>query len=145
MNSLYPSLRYTTRSSSLRRLTSITIRSASSKSFATPPSPPRLSKDEQEIFENLQKQSTGAFSTPKSAEPTTTTTNTASTDGQKLEAQIKAKGEGEELHPHIRRGAKPEFEGDVNPKTGEVGGPKNEPQRWGTQGDYSYNGRVTDF
>jgi hypothetical protein len=48
----------------------------------------------------------------------------------------------------MRRGAPPEFEGDVNPKTGEVGGPKNEPLRWGsdaTRGDWSYNGRVTDF
>jgi hypothetical protein len=45
----------------------------------------------------------------------------------------------------IRKGAPPEFEGDKNPKTGEVGGPKNEPLRWGAAGDYSYNGRVTDF
>ena len=58
-------------------------------------------------------------------------------------ARIDARGEGEELHPNIRRGAKPEFEGDVNPKTGEVGGPKNEPLRWA--GDWSYNGRATDF
>ena len=36
----------------------------------------------------------------------------------------------------------------VNPVTGEVGGPKNEPLRWGStgeRGDWSYNGRVTDF
>jgi hypothetical protein len=57
-------------------------------------------------------------------------------------AQIR---EGEDLHPNMRRGAPPEFEGDVNPKTGEVGGPKNEPLRWGYGGDWSYNGRVTDF
>jgi hypothetical protein len=43
------------------------------------------------------------------------------------------------------RGAKPEFEGDTNPRTGEVGGPKNEPLRWGSGGDWSYNGRATDF
>ena len=36
----------------------------------------------------------------------------------------------------------PEFEGDVNPKTGEIGGPKQDPLR---HGDYSFNGRVTDF
>jgi hypothetical protein len=36
----------------------------------------------------------------------------------------------------------PEFEGDVNPKTGERGGPKQDPLR---HGDYSFNGRVTDF
>ncbi|SPQ27065.1 a079654b-94b9-4b81-b518-38e48885ac90 [Thermothielavioides terrestris] len=45
----------------------------------------------------------------------------------------------------IRRGAPPEFEGDRNPRTGEVGGPKNEPLRWGSTGDWSFNGRVTDF
>jgi hypothetical protein len=65
-----------------------------------------------------------------------------------VNARVQATGEGEELHPDIRRGAKPEFEGDVNPVTGEVGGPKNEPLRWGStgeRGDWSYNGRVTDF
>lgn len=45
----------------------------------------------------------------------------------------------------VWRGAAPEFDGDRNPKTGEVGGPKNEPLRWGSAGDWSYNGRVTDF
>ncbi|KAK4247428.1 hypothetical protein C7999DRAFT_32096 [Corynascus novoguineensis] len=45
----------------------------------------------------------------------------------------------------IRQGAPPEFDGDKNPKTGEVGGPKNEPLRWGGQSDCSFNGRVTDF
>lgn len=60
-------------------------------------------------------------------------------------ARLAAKGDGEELHPNVRRGAKPEFEGDTNPQTGEVGGPKNEPLRWGVAGDWSYNGRVTDF
>jgi hypothetical protein len=62
-----------------------------------------------------------------------------------VNATVRAEGDGEELHPDIRRGAKPEFEGDRNPKTGEVGGPKNEPLRWGDGGDWSYNGRVTDF
>ncbi|CAK7206530.1 hypothetical protein SEUCBS139899_009326 [Sporothrix eucalyptigena] len=45
----------------------------------------------------------------------------------------------------VWRGAPPEFDGDRNPKTGEVGGPKNEPLRWGSSGDWSFNGRVTDF
>ena len=58
---------------------------------------------------------------------------------------IEARGKGEELHPNVRRGARPEFDGDVNPKTGEVGGPKNEPLRWGAAGEWSYNGRTTDF
>jgi len=58
---------------------------------------------------------------------------------------IEARGKGEELHPNVRRGATPEFEGDVNPKTKEVGGPKNEPLRWGAAGEWTYNGRATDF
>jgi hypothetical protein len=62
----------------------------------------------------------------------------------RVEDVVKIK-EGEEFHPNLRRGAPPEFEGDVNPKTGEVGGPKNDPLRWGERGDWSFNGRVTDF
>jgi len=61
------------------------------------------------------------------------------------DAKVRATGEGEELHPNVRRGALPEFEGERNPKTGETGGPKNEPLRWGGGVDWSYNGRVTDF
>lgn len=64
---------------------------------------------------------------------------------QDVDAKIQASGTGEELHPDVRRGAQPEFEGEKNPKTGEVGGPKNEPLRWGSEADWSYNGRVTDF
>lgn len=138
--------------------------------FATGPAPPRLPPKEQEEFERLQRSSTGAFSTPKPevvVNPTTyTSTSTsrskpqiyqspATTTKEKedielaaVNARVAATGKGEELHPDIRRGAKPEFEGEVNPKTGEIGGPKNEPLRWGStgeRGDWSYNGRVTDF
>ena len=127
--------------------------------FATGPAPPRLPPKEQEEFERLQKSSTGAFSTPKS-HTTPTAAATSSTrpqvnqspayraEADQINATVDATGKGEELHPDIRRGAKPEFEGDRNPKTGEVGGPKNEPLRWGStgdRGDWSYNGRVTDF
>ena len=138
-------------------------------SWSSGPAPPRLPKEDQALFETLQKQSTGAFSSPKpTQEPersvveeadraslAATATATASGINQSPHADaelgVKAKvqtGDGEELHPNIRRGAKPEFEGEVNPKTGEVGGPKNEPLRWGStenSGDWSYNGRVTDF
>ncbi|KAF1852008.1 DUF1674-domain-containing protein [Cucurbitaria berberidis CBS 394.84] len=148
--------------------------------FGSGPAPPRLPKEEQEIFEKLQRQSTGAFSTPREdAAPTTTEFKSStrmqinqspdSAPGQSSTQQLPQSGrmqinqspdsspetirfengkqirKGEDLHPNIRRGAPPEFEGDVNPKTGEVGGPKNEPLRWGGQGDWSYNGRVTDF
>lgn len=130
--------------------------------FGGGPAPPRLPKEEQELFERLQAQSTGAFSTPRSkVEPSLAQSasheirarinqspgsqSAAAGDAQvTLDGNAKIK-EGEELHPNMRRGAPPEFEGDVNPKTGEVGGPKNEPLRWGHGGDWSYNGRVTDF
>lgn len=127
-------------------------------SWSPSPAPPRLPKDEQERFEKLQQQSTGAFSQPQTntsatdpAPPTSTQrpqiNQSPASDSTEdtLNARVDAKGDGEELHPHIRRGAKPEFEGETNPKTGEVGGPKNEPLRWGHGGDWSYNGRVTDF
>lgn len=138
--------------------------------FATGPAPPRLPKEDQEIYERLQRSSTGAFSTPKPS-VVINQSPASSSDGlpksrpvinqsphieeeaditteQKLEninAKVQAKGDGEELHPDVRRGVAPEFEGERNPKTGEVGGPKNEPLRWGGGVDWSYNGRVTDF
>ncbi|KAL4893103.1 hypothetical protein BDV59DRAFT_178459 [Aspergillus ambiguus] len=102
--------------------------------FRSGPSPPRLPKEEQEIFEDLQRKSTGAFSTPQVNQ---------SPDSDSPE--VKATGKGEELHPDLRHGARPEFEGEQNPQTGEIGGPKNEPLRWGSEGDWSYGGRVTDF
>jgi len=38
-----------------------------------------------------------------------------------------------------------EFDGDVNPITGERGGPRREPVgRW-AEGDWSFKGRVSDF
>ena len=46
------------------------------------------------------------------------------------------------LHPDAREPPKAEFEGDVNPVTGERGGPKQEPLR---HGDWSFGGRATDF
>jgi hypothetical protein len=140
--------------------------------FDRGPAPPRLGKEDQELFEKLQKQSTGAFSQPKPAasstpspSTSTTTTNVSSTAtaqsnsatsfspsdirariNQSPASQPETTAEGGVAnHPHMRRGAPPEFEGDINPKTGEVGGPKNEPLRWGEKGDWSFNGRVTDF
>jgi hypothetical protein len=88
------------------------------------PSPPRLPKEEQEEFERLQAESTGAF-------------QTSNTVNEK-EIEISEN----ELHPDVRRGAKPEFEGDKNPVTGEIGGPKNDPLR---HREWTYNGRATDF
>ena len=133
-------------------------------SWSPSPAPPRLPKGEQEVFEQLQRHSTGAFSTPRSPPQvnqspdssltSSSTQQNAVVSGLKasskqedtLQQPIRAKVQlGEELHPNVRRGAPPEFEGDKNPKTGEVGGPKNDPLKWGGSVDWSYNGRVSDF
>jgi Protein of unknown function (DUF1674) len=50
-------------------------------------------------------------------------------------------------HPDAPIPLKAEFDGDINPSTGERGGPKREPvQRWvEEEGDWSFKGRVSDF
>ena len=138
---------------STRRFLSSTSALHATPSFSRVPAPPRLPEEEQRLYEKLQQASTGAFSTPRpavvvnqsTASSKDTQTSPPSADSQEtsLDARVQATGKGEELHPNVRRGAQPEFEGETNPKTGEVGGPKNDPLRW--QGDWSYNGRVSDF
>ena len=158
------------RSQLTRRLFSSGPHLRAAPPFASGPAPPRLNKKDQELYEQLQRSSTGAFSTPR---PTVVVNQSAAATSeapirsraqinqsphteppaepsieQKLEninAKVEARGNGEELHPDVRRGVLPEFEGERNPKTGETGGPKNEPLRWGGGVDWSYNGRVTDF
>lgn len=164
--------RFAATSTSRRCLSTTTIRSqGQTNPFGQygGPAPPRLPKEDQEIFEALQKQSTGAFSTPRAApkinqSPDSTPSEEAAAEeettvrAEKMAAQgsersfkdefnkvIEARGKGEELHPAVRRGARPEFEGEINPQTGEVGGPKNEPLRWGAASEWTYNGRATDF
>jgi hypothetical protein len=88
------------------------------------PGPPRLPKEEQEEYERLQRESTGAFQTSHTV----------------TEQEIEVSES--DVHKDLRKGAKPEFEGEVNPKTGEVGGPKNDPLRYS---EWTYNGRATDF
>jgi len=93
----------------------ILLRPYSSHPIPPTPSPPRLPAEQQAEFEALQKAAESA--------PATTP---------------------DKDDPFFQN-AKPEFEGDVNPKTGEAGGPKVEPLRWGAKGDWSFNGKVTDF
>ncbi|KAG8970878.1 putative mitochondrial protein, conserved [Tulasnella sp. 419] len=49
------------------------------------------------------------------------------------------------LHPDAKSKPAPEFDGDVNPQTGERGGPKREPLAWGANGEWTFGGRATDF
>lgn len=114
-----------------------------SASFRPQPAPPKLPADQQAEFERLQRSAavSAAFQPESSSSQPTK-------DQQQEMAAAEAEHEEEgnkDLNQGLFRGAKPEFEGEKNPKTGEVGGPKNEPLRWGGKGDWSYNGRVTDF
>lgn len=92
------------------------------------PAPPPLPCEEQRQFEEMLR----AAQTPL-AQPTRGGATTA--------AEVDLS-----LHPDARRPVQPEFEGEVNPTTGEQGGPKQEPvHRWGDEGDWSFKGRVSDF
>jgi hypothetical protein len=51
--------------------------------------------------------------------------------------------DGDPVHPDARRKPSPDFEGETNPETGEVGGPKKDPLTWARE--WSYGGRATDF
>jgi hypothetical protein len=70
-----------------------------------------------------------------------------SLDDARAQAQSKTPASNADLiaHRDLRRTtSKKEFDGEVNPKTGEVGGPKRDPFHAG-DGDWQYSGRVTDF
>ncbi|KAK8007577.1 hypothetical protein PG989_001567 [Apiospora arundinis] len=128
-----PALLHTTHCHNPRRL-----------QFRLVPAPPRLPAEEQAEFERLQRTANTQQGFNPSSTPTpepSITVKTATT------TPAIGEDEGSTIQPNVplRKGAPPEFEGETNPKTGEVGGPKNEPLRWGAAGDYSFNGRVTDF
>ncbi|THH20431.1 hypothetical protein EW146_g936 [Bondarzewia mesenterica] len=65
---------------------------------------------------------------------------------RKAQTQVEGSAE-EDAHPDARAPLRAEFEGEVNPVTGERGGPKREPVgRWAEgEGDWSFKGRVSDF
>ncbi|KAK3386442.1 hypothetical protein B0H63DRAFT_136636 [Podospora didyma] len=133
--------------------TTIAGRRAASSLLQSSPSPPRLPAEQQAEFERLQRaaeashlttpaeSSSSPFPQTSDNSPLATsrhvTTPAATTQASEEPTTTFSSG--------IRKGAPPEFEGEKNPKTGEVGGPKNEPLRWGSGGDWSFNGRVTDF
>lgn len=62
-------------------------------------------------------------------------------DQKEMERLIKSGGE--QTQQTIITKTKTEFEGEANPETGEIGGPKGkEPTRFG---DWEKNGRISDF
>lgn len=107
------------------------------------PSPPKLSREEQEEFERLQKVA-NAEDTIKAYNKSVLDNEGSTSNKESLEALRKTlenKDDIGRISPEYTKTI-PEFEGDVNPKTGELGGPKQDPIR---HGDWSFNGRVTDF
>ncbi|OAA56156.1 hypothetical protein SPI_07767 [Niveomyces insectorum RCEF 264] len=146
-----------TASAIVRPPTHASIRRLSS-AFDDKPAPPRLPHDQQAEFERLVRQAAESAAAASLADAVEAA-NRAAAESKAKAASTSAQTFEKQKQPTIAppsqlngnpvegvwRGAAPEFEGDRNPKTGEVGGPKNEPLRWGSDGDWSYNGRVTDF
>lgn len=97
------------------------------------PGPPKLPKEQQEEFEALQKL---ANSQSAIDEYNRQIEETGAADSDFTAAQPEINLQMQFLKTI------PEFEGNVNPKTGEVGGPKQDPLR---HNDWAFNGRVTDF
>lgn len=101
----------------------VSVRLYSAKLGEITPGPPRLPKEEQEEFEKLQK----IANSQAAIDEYNKNLENKQTIGVTSPAAFKTI---------------PEFEGDTNPLTGEVGGPKQDPTR---HNDWSFNGRVTDF
>ncbi len=126
----------------LRPLSTTPVSLSSSPHTSSPPGPPRLPPDQQREYEELVRAQSGA-SSPPSAGPAPTRAE------EQPSGQKPASGADFTLrHPDARPALAPEFQGDRNPATGEIGGPKNDPLRWGSnvqRGDWSFGGRVSDF
>ena len=103
------------------------ISSADARNPLNRPSPPPLPREAQREFEDLVR---------KAQAPLTQT----SSNRALAEADLA-------MHPDARAPVSPEFVGEVNPSTGETGGPKVEPvKQWiEGDGDWSFKGRVSDF
>ncbi|GMM48362.1 Sdh8 protein [Pichia kluyveri] len=96
------------------------------------PSPPELDPEEQKEFEKLQQAANTQIAIEQYNED----------HGFKTEA-APPKVSTSDVGSFVKSMQTiPEFDGNVNPKTGEVNGPKQDPVR---HGDWSFNGRVTDF
>lgn len=105
---------------------STSTRSAAPSSFTTRPGPPPLDRASQREFEELQRRVNAPASKPA---PGTTGAETTAviTDESKVDEQTLT------MHPDLRKPPPPLFEGETNPTTGEIGGPKREPLVHGEQ------------
>ncbi|CAG8457387.1 15838_t:CDS:2 [Funneliformis mosseae] len=102
-----------------RNLPSLFIQSYSTEPlFKSRPAPvPLANPREQKEFEELVRKNQGSF-----------TSDSVQMDEEELLSST---------HPDLRKKPPPQFEGDKNPETGEIGGPKQEPL---IHGDWSYAG-----
>lgn len=105
------------------------------------PSPPKLPRKEQEEFENLQKVANAEDTIREYNKSILEKHGDTKESLDALRKTLKDKNDIGKISPEYSKTI-PEFEGDVNPKTGEIGGPKQDPLK---HGDWSFNGRVTDF
>lgn len=96
------------------------------------PAPPALPRAQQEELEALIR---------KANAPTASSTAASAEQPEKVSSTASNKQE-ESFHPAYRK-VRVEFEGEVNPKTGEVGGPKRDPFGASEGKDWQYGGRVT--
>ncbi|WLF77000.1 hypothetical protein PVL30_000708 [Lodderomyces elongisporus] len=132
--------------------------------------PPKLPKEEQEEFERLQQRAQTQIAIEEyndqiraqqaaqvqAQEEAAQVENTNAAANHKVnESGNENENENERPPPVVNPSGDsdigsfaylkiiPEFEGDVNPKTGERGGPKQDPLRNGEE--WTYNGRTIDF
>lgn len=115
-----------------RSLSSSTKVYSNLKAFSRPGPPPLPAEDQRE-FEELVRKAQAPTLSSLSKEQVTKILSDGTTDA--VETVV-------ERHPDARKPLPPDFVGDVNPVTGEQGGPKQEPLK---HGDWSFGGKVTDF
>ena len=121
---------------------------ASTSPFGNRPGPPLLPPDQQREFEELVRKAQAPLSTSPKTHTTGAINSTSSSDVTRpsdigdTTVVTDATAEVLDRHPDAPKRLPPEFIGEVNPKTGEIGGPKREPLKFG---DWSYGGKVTDF
>lgn len=116
-----------------RRVPGAALRFKSTKLGEYSAAPPKLPREQQQEFEALQKLANSQAAIDEYNRQIEET-GVASSDVASLATDI---GTHAQYFKTI-----PEFEGDVNPVTGERGGPKQDPLK---HNDWSFNGRVTDF
>lgn len=106
--------------------------------FDFQPGPPRLPKEQQEEFEKLQSIANSQIAIEEYND------QIAQQQAEGSTQEPRAPIVNSEIGSFSSLKLVPDFEGEVNPKTGERGGPKQEPLKH-TKDEWSFNGRVIDF